>query len=347
MSALRHVCLMLAGMMLLFPASGCEDGAPSKPRATGWDTLSFDGGSAFELELAWPYLYVCASRSYGEGGGVYRCRLTTATPRWRYLGLADVYVNDIEILEGSILVASRTGIFRSDDGSAWVRSDTGIPCPDDGNCQVWALASCGTTVYAAAYSRGLYRSEDGGVSWDQIAYEEMNPHINVACHPRDPDFLLAIVYPQVSLMEQLRVSQNGGETWRSVTGRPFTFSRYPLSLAMDPTAAGVAYAGMSGSLVKTCDSGESWSVVLEPTDYSHFRAISHDQRTPGHVFVGGNRYPKGPNNEDVVVYEGWANADTLTLIEEPMTGQLSDVLYDYRLNTLFVTAGGEVFRHRR
>src|SRR5436190_11835126 len=59
-------------------------------------------------------------------------------------------------------------VWRSQDlGATWVQSGEGLTYGDDGPkiCKVWNVTPAHGALYAGVDPAGLFRSEDGGVSW--------------------------------------------------------------------------------------------------------------------------------------------------------------------------------------
>ena len=95
------------------------------------------------------------------------------------------------------------------------------------------------TVYVAALGhiwgpneeRGLYRTRDGGETWERIHYvSEKAGFVDLAMHPEDPNTLFAVSWERVrgpyflqsgGPGSALWKSTDGGDTWREVEGGGF------------------------------------------------------------------------------------------------------------------------------
>jgi len=220
---------------------------------------------------------------------------------------------------GALLdVVPGRGIFKSTDAAAhWQPADTGLA--------LTAVRSVAVdtddprTVYASVGSLGLFRSNDGGVNWRQVAPGVMNA---VALDPRNPNIVVA-----AEAMHKVIRSSDGGRTWQpsgagiAVTpaavaiggGYAYaaTFSRglytstdggrtwrqpvAPLNtnaeaLAIAPNHPAVVYAGggptNATGLYKSTNAGQSWQRLTDPTEHNDISAIAIDPEDPTIVYLG-------------------------------------------------------------
>ncbi|MGH9782780.1 MAG: WD40/YVTN/BNR-like repeat-containing protein, partial [Terriglobia bacterium] len=121
---------------------------------------------------------------------------------------------------------------------------------------------------------GLYRSDDAGDTWKDIAYGVPSDFgFPIVMHPRDPD--TAYVFPLEAEMRcvpegKLRVyrTRNGGGSWEPLTRGLPQRSAYETVLrdalandACDP--AGIYFGTRSGKLYSSATNGNSWELILE------------------------------------------------------------------------------------
>jgi len=134
--------------------------------------------------------------------------------------------------------------------------------------------------------RGIYRTADGGESWDKVLFvNDSTGAIDIVMSPEDPDLLFAAMW-QIEMKTWGRVSggpgsgiwtsRDGGVTWTRLEGdglptRPFG----KVGLAMTPgnpdriyalieTGRGLPWNGEAtddGALWRSDDRGESWELV--------------------------------------------------------------------------------------
>lgn len=123
------------------------------------------------------------------------------------------------------------------------------------------------TLYLGG-AEGLFRSTDGGETWDCLSRELRYPHV-LLVEPANPARLYAARRDLASFLPLPGVyrSDDGGYTWKrllSGLGEERIFS-----LALDPLRPGTLYAGSwAGRIYWTADGGERWqpiaSGVLRP-----------------------------------------------------------------------------------
>lgn len=166
--------------------------------------------------------------------------------------------------------AGKSAIFRSvDDGASWRQVFAGPT-----NSRVNAFAVLGTDIFAAT-SQGLYRSSDGGQTW-----EESDRGLDTA---KGTDAQLPNVSSVVAggavLIAGLRegglfVSMNRGRTWTQTKSAPPASTRVPSLTANGTTII----LGAEGGVYFTRNGGKRWTATnegLSSTKISHV-AIAGD-----------------------------------------------------------------------
>lgn len=152
-------------------------------------------------------------------------------------------------------------------------------------------------AYLAAYESGVYRTDDGGHSWQQLtSYPSAYAH-SVLVHPRDAQTVFVGSEPAAMFR-----SEDGGESWEECAG----FRAVPESdqwsfhaegryshvrdVRVAPQDPDIMYAGIEvGGMVGSRDGGKTWKQLPGTHDDIHFVNIS--QARPDTVYVATARGP--------------------------------------------------------
>jgi photosystem II stability/assembly factor-like uncharacterized protein len=200
--------------------------------------------------------------AYGATAGLHRS--PDGGVSWQPPVLADVTVNDVSIdpAAPATLYAATHGsaVLRSTDGGdTWTVLGTGVLTATD------VLTGPGTppVLYAATES-GLFRSADGGASW-QPGGKQILPRV-LAAHPTVAATILAATSGAFAEGGAVHRSVDGGDDWGDplVTASPRTGFT---ALAIDPAAPERLYAAVSngagsGTLRASHDGGATWPVPV-------------------------------------------------------------------------------------
>ena len=127
-------------------------------------------------------------------------------------------------------------------------------------------------VYAGTTGQGLYRSNDGGASWQHLSFPGILPPVHIesiATHPDTPDKVYVRLYTYADTpnpQPNLFVSANAGDTWQELADTDtWTGGSGGVDLAFLPPDPGAdAYAIYSGCEVGLCRMWESdyvWEAV--------------------------------------------------------------------------------------
>jgi photosystem II stability/assembly factor-like uncharacterized protein len=184
----------------------------------------------------------------------------------------------------STVFAAATGVvFRSTDrGENWTAISSNLP-----RVRIESLIQdpqTPTTLYIGANevaSGGVYRSVDGGVTWDHLG---LGPTFSVAVDPVNPLKIYAGTFFSGVLM-----SLDGGATWSSKNNGLQNLR--VRSLAIHPQASSTVYAGNGNGVIRTDNSGESWTPIVAGMNGLFVMQIAVNPQAPSTLFaamgVGG------------------------------------------------------------
>jgi len=162
-----------------------------------------------------------------------------------------------------------TAAFAQPAGVRW----TGFG-PGGGNVSSVAVNPIDSAVIYAAAGGSVYKSTDGGVTWQA----RLGPSFGlVAAAPSHP----AVVYAGGTTIAR---SLDRGQTWRTVLDYPQLLGNGIGSLTV--SSAGIVFAGVEGYVLRSIDFGQSWITVLtDPAVIYSFRSIVADPRDPSRVYA--------------------------------------------------------------
>jgi photosystem II stability/assembly factor-like uncharacterized protein len=186
--------------------------------------------------------------------------------------------------ERMIVAISTGGVYRTEDGGrSWTASNRGVRAdflpdkhPEFGQCVHKIVAHPARPERLFLQNHwGLYRSDDGGRSWEDIAHGVPSDFgFAMAIHPQDPDcaYIVPLESDQFRCTPEgkLRVyrTTNAGRSWKPLgRGLPQkdaleTVLRDGLATdALEP--AGVYFGTRSGKVYASCDGGDRWSLVRD------------------------------------------------------------------------------------
>ena len=183
-----------------------------------------------------------------------------------------------------MIAISTAGAYRTDDGGAtWQARNNGVRAefmpdkyPEFGQCVHKVVQHRGKPEQLFLQNHwGLYRSDDGGNSWNDIANGVPSDFgFCMAVHPHDPEtvFIVPIESDQYRCTPEgkLRVyrTTNAGKSWEPLTrGLPQKNAMETVlrdALATDTCdPAGVYFGTRSGKVYGSSDGGNSWRLVAE------------------------------------------------------------------------------------
>ncbi len=173
------------------------------------------------------------------------------------------------------------GIYKSTDaGKTWKRMGLektgriGRIAIHPNNPNIVFAAALGT-CYGPQQERGVYRTTDGGKTWERVLFIDENTGVSdLSMDPANPDVLFAGAWPilihtwgrKSGGAGGVYVSKDGGTTWKHLTGHGLPDPPLgKIAVAVAPSRHDRVYAlietGDRGSLWRSDDAGENWKLV--------------------------------------------------------------------------------------
>jgi photosystem II stability/assembly factor-like uncharacterized protein len=147
--------------------------------------------------------------------------------------------------------------------------------PDDSNV---VYVACQGPLWASGGDRGLYRTSDGGKTWERILNVDEWTGVNeVVLDPRDPDVMYASTYQRARRVWSLinggpgsgiYKSTDAGKTWRKLKNGLPGVDMGRIGLAVAPSKPDVVYAiveaaDKKGGFFRSTDMGENWTKMSD------------------------------------------------------------------------------------
>ena len=152
-------------------------------------------------------------------------------------------------------------------------------------------------AYLAAYEAGVYRTDDGGATWQHLSSYPTDYAHSVLAHPTQADTVYVGSEPAAVFR-----SDDGGATWVECDGfravpeavdwgfHAPTRDSHVRDLRVAPDDPGRLYAGIEvGGMVRSGDAGASWKQLPGLDDDIHCVNLSADR--PNSIYVATARAP--------------------------------------------------------
>ncbi|MEZ4386949.1 MAG: glycosyl hydrolase [Candidatus Krumholzibacteriia bacterium] len=199
------------------------------------------------------------------------------------------------------------GVYKSlDGGKSWTNMGLKdsmhigeiVVHPEDGN--IVYVAAMGP-LWGPGGDRGLYKTYDGGASWEKVL--DIGENTGIVClelDPRDPDVIYASAYQRRrhtwTLINGgpeggLHKSTDGGQTWREINKGLPGGDKGRIGLAVAPKRPDTIYAiveavGDKSGFYRSTDAGENWRRMSDyiSTSPQYYNEIYVDPHDPDRVY---------------------------------------------------------------
>lgn len=179
--------------------------------------------------------------------------------------------------DGYAYVFTAEGVHASADaGGAWRTIPTALPGAEILAAAVNPYAPA--EVYASFAGAGLYRSRDGGRTWERVATPDDERIVAVFVGGVPPLLFIA------SESGNVRVSSDEGATWRAASGAVTMALRGPVRALAGAPDASVLYAASHTGLYISTSAGQTWvdlplrkplvAVAVDPADARTVLAVT-------------------------------------------------------------------------
>jgi photosystem II stability/assembly factor-like uncharacterized protein len=171
------------------------------------------------------------------------------------------------------------GLFRTTpERGEWETLTKGLP--ENPEARVVRFHPTDPDVVYAGTQDGVYRSLDGGDTWQRTGFPEKGAIVwSLVFHPANPKIMFAGLAP-VGVYR----SDDGGDTWRKLTNAttpeycPMGFPTRTIGIAIDPLKADDLYVALEVSgVIHSRDGGETFTDVTAPLiklseDHPHLKS---------------------------------------------------------------------------
>ncbi len=198
------------------------------------------------------------------------------------------------------------GVYKStDNGKTWKNMglkesrQIGMITIDPRNSDIVFVAAEGS-VWGPGGDRGLYKTWDGGKTWEKVLEVSENTGINnVIMDPSNPDIMLATseqrrrhVFTKIGGGPESAVykSTDGGKNWKKITNGLPSGNLGGMGIAISPVNTDIVYIimeaeGDKGGFYRSTNKGESWEKMSSyHSSGQYYNEIVCDPKDPDKVY---------------------------------------------------------------
>jgi photosystem II stability/assembly factor-like uncharacterized protein len=285
----------LASLVLLSASSLPLFGLPAQvatnanPAASAWVPVGPDGGDARSF-AADPtdsrHLYLGTTNSWlyeSHDGGTSWKRLTKLSSKDDLI-LDNTVVDeaDPKTIYAAAWVVDHPdgGLFISHDaGKTWIK----VPAMDGQSIRALAQSASNPKMLVVGTLKGVFRSEDGGMHWDQISptnSAELHEVESIAIDPKDPKTIYAGTW------HLPWKTTDGGANWHNIKEGLIDDSDV-FSIIIDPTSPQTVYTSACSGIYKSDNGGELYHKIQGiPSTARRTRVLMQDPVDHSMVYAG-------------------------------------------------------------
>ena len=159
-------------------------------------------------------------------------------------------------------------------------------------------------LWGANPERGVYRTTDGGVTWEKVLYvDEHTGAIDMVMDPSDPETLFAAMYQRRRAGygfdgggpgSGIYRTFDGGETWKELVNGLPEGEKGRIGLEIYRRDGNIVYAIVQArggqGVYRSTDRGDSWEQLSETNNRPmYYSQVWIDPNDPDRIYLGGSR----------------------------------------------------------